>query len=110
MTIYSRSEELVSRCVECDLAEPESLTSLGGSAPGFVDGILSTCIGETSILTSMVSGKMMCIDNGSWLVPKVRSFGFRCVFIRKATLEGVCMVYQCDQQAHQSEGQVKIFQ
>ena len=36
-----RSEELVSRCVECDLAEPESLASLGGSAPGVVDGILS---------------------------------------------------------------------
>ena len=42
MTIYSQSEELVSRCVECDLAEPESLASLGGSAPGLVDGILST--------------------------------------------------------------------
>ena len=41
MTIYGRSEELVSRCIECDLAEPESLTSLGGSAPGLVDGILS---------------------------------------------------------------------
>ena len=27
--------------VECDLAEPESLASLGGSAPGLVDGILS---------------------------------------------------------------------
>ena len=27
---------------ECDLAEPESLASLGGSAPGVVDGILST--------------------------------------------------------------------
>ena len=36
-----RSEELVFRCVECDLAEPESLASLGGSAPGVVDGILS---------------------------------------------------------------------
>ena len=34
-------EEIVSRCVECDLAEPESLASLGGSAPGVVDGILS---------------------------------------------------------------------
>ena len=33
--------ELVSRCVECNLAEPESLASLGGSAPGVVDGILS---------------------------------------------------------------------
>ena len=41
MTIYSRSEELVSRCIECDLAEPESLASLGGSAPGLVDGIVS---------------------------------------------------------------------
>ena len=41
MTIYGRSEELVSQCVECDLAEPESLASLGGSAPGLVDGILS---------------------------------------------------------------------
>ena len=28
-------------CVECDLAEPESLASLDGSAPGVVDGILS---------------------------------------------------------------------
>ena len=28
-------------CVECELAEPESLASLGGSAPGVVDGILS---------------------------------------------------------------------
>ena len=42
MTILGRSEELVSRCVECDLAEPESLSSLGGSAPGVGDGILST--------------------------------------------------------------------
>ena len=41
MTIYGRSEELVSRCIECGLAEPESLASLGGSAPGLVDGILS---------------------------------------------------------------------
>ena len=45
MTIYGRSEELVSRCIECDLAEPESLASLGGSAPGLVDGILSVNIG-----------------------------------------------------------------
>ena len=28
-------------CIECDLAEPESLASLGGSAPGVVDGIWS---------------------------------------------------------------------
>ena len=44
MTIYGRSEELVSRCVECDLAEPESLASLCGSAPGVFDGILSRSI------------------------------------------------------------------
>ena len=41
MTIYGRSGELVSRCVECDVAEPESLASLGGSAPGLVEAILS---------------------------------------------------------------------
>ena len=41
MTIYGRYEELISRCVECDLAEPESLASLGGSAPGSAEGILS---------------------------------------------------------------------
>ena len=41
MTIYGRSEELVSSRIECDLAEPESLASLGGSSPGVVDGILS---------------------------------------------------------------------
>ena len=48
MTIYGRSEELVSRCIECDLAEPESLTSLGGSAPGLVDGILSILLPTNS--------------------------------------------------------------
>ena len=41
LTIYGRSEELVSWCVECNLAEPESLASLGGSAPGLADRILS---------------------------------------------------------------------
>ena len=46
MTRLGRSGELVSRCVECDLAEPESLASLGGSAPGVVDGILSHMIGS----------------------------------------------------------------
>ena len=50
MTIYGRSEELVSRCVECDLAEPESLTSLGGSAPGVVDGILSLPFSWVAVL------------------------------------------------------------
>ena len=48
MTILGRSEELVSRCVECDLAEPESLASLGGSATGVVDGILSGQLQEPS--------------------------------------------------------------
>ena len=58
MTIYGRSEELVSRCIECDLAEPESLASLGGSAPGVVDGILSQSDGQDSHLsrTSSVGG------------------------------------------------------
>ena len=46
MTILGRSEGLVSRCIECDLAEPESLASLGGSAPGVVDGILSAWGGK----------------------------------------------------------------
>ena len=47
-----RSEELVSRCVECDLAEPESLASLGGSAPGVVDGILSIIlVGHATFVT-----------------------------------------------------------
>ena len=31
----------MSRCIEYDLAEPEFLVSLGGPAPGVVDGILS---------------------------------------------------------------------
>ena len=54
-----RSEELVSRCVECDLAEPESLASLGGSAPGVFDGILSdfgcNCFPDSMIRCQMVS-------------------------------------------------------
>ena len=54
-----RSEELVSRCVECDLAEPESLASLGGSAPGVVDGILSSkskTYGKSMHVVSRVKG------------------------------------------------------
>ena len=43
---------LVSRCVECDLAEPESLASLGGSAPGVVDGILSLILVSLSLAKS----------------------------------------------------------
>ena len=42
--------ELVSRCVECGLAEPESLASLGGSAPGVVDGILSQQVHPSPIV------------------------------------------------------------
>ena len=50
MTIYGRSDELVSRCIECDLAEPESLASLGGSATGLVDGILSAVTLQKAVL------------------------------------------------------------
>ena len=50
VTIYGRSEELVSRCVECDLAEPESLAFLGGSAPGLGDGILSLPFSWVTVL------------------------------------------------------------
>ena len=66
MTILGRSEELVSRCVECDLADPESLASLGGSAPGVADGILSksymfgdskSVVDSASIPTSTLSKK-----------------------------------------------------
>ena len=52
MTISGRFEELVSRCVECDLAEPEfRQPSLGGSAPGVVDGILSR-VGDAKWLST----------------------------------------------------------
>ena len=54
-----RSEELVSRCVECDLAEPESLASLGGSAPGVVDGILSNGYGTLSQLILLTGGGLV---------------------------------------------------
>ena len=49
--------ELVSGCVECGLAEPESLASLGGSAPGVVDGILSTMQQENE-----ENGKLAAIE------------------------------------------------
>ena len=58
MTIYGRSEKLVSSCIECDLAEPESLTSLGGSAPGLVDGIMSIIYeenGEQAIILKFIT-------------------------------------------------------
>ena len=53
MTILGGSEELVSRCIECDLAEPESLASLGGSAPGVVDGILSAAYAKENDLLAL---------------------------------------------------------
>ena len=59
MTIYGWSEELVSRCVECNLAEPESLVSLGGSAPRLVDGILSlSTMNKIRMFTSWMGPKM----------------------------------------------------
>ena len=76
MTILGRSEGLVSRCVECDLAEPESLASLGGSAPGVVDGILSHISkiennGEQRLLSiwSVTSGDQFCSPFNGYLPP-----------------------------------------
>ena len=54
VTILGQSEELVSGCVECGLAEPESLASLGGSAPGLVDGILSDGTVHCLVMSSVV--------------------------------------------------------
>ena len=45
-------------CVECDLAEPESLASLGGSAPGVVDGILSTQHSKSIFVEFQKHGKV----------------------------------------------------
>ena len=59
-----RSEELVSRCVECDLAEPESLASLGGSAPGVVDGILSTYLQDGQIYHNLKGTEEITQDHG----------------------------------------------
>ena len=79
MTIYGRSEELVSSCVECDLAEPESLTSLGGSAPGVVDGILSM---SSSFIILMTTG-LQLVDDGKdciiweWWKMTVPTFSLR---------------------------------
>ena len=64
MTILGRSEELVSRCIECDLAEPESLASLGGSAPGVVDGILSVLVDDRDWF--YCSNLSVSIDHGAW--------------------------------------------
>ena len=61
-----RSEELVSRCVECDLAEPESLVSLGGSAPGVVDGILSMIVSVMAMNLLPCSRCEICVDANSW--------------------------------------------
>ena len=66
MTIYGRPEELVSRCIECDLAEPESLASLGGSAPGLVDGILSLNVPRRheAVATDTVFSDTPAVDSG----------------------------------------------
>ena len=63
MTIYGRSVELVSRCVECDLAEPEPLTSLGGSAPGVVEGILSEIVGLIGIFSRLILNLDLELEN-----------------------------------------------
>ena len=55
--------ELVSRCVECGLAEPESLASLGGSAPGVVDGILSVVSNHTDGQLSTAPPQNPCAMN-----------------------------------------------
>ena len=66
VTIYGRSEELVSRCVECNLAEQESLASLGGSAPELVYGILSTwcSVFEDVIILEWDQRKNKCTHTG----------------------------------------------
>ena len=75
MTIYGRSEELVSRCVECDLAEPESLASLGGSTPGLVDGILSLSqakltqtSGSDQQRDRMMDSSIMSMSFSMWMI------------------------------------------
>ena len=54
--------ELVSRCVECGLAEPESLASPGGSAPGVVDGILSPAHATPVAITSALQGSIAAVN------------------------------------------------
>ena len=73
-----RSEELVSRCVECDLAEPESLASLGGSAPGVVDGILSRGVlsNQNHARTTRHRGAHIFSIVYSILTPRVRFRSF----------------------------------
>ena len=63
--------ELVSGCVECGLAEPESLASLGGSAPGVVDGILSQAIKSICHYLHGMRSK------GLFFLPDLRA-GFTC--------------------------------
>ena len=74
MTILGRSEELVSRCVECDLAEPESLASLGGSAPGVVDGILSTVMEELCQVDRVGSATKLNCDINFFVVASMAVF------------------------------------
>ena len=71
VTIYGRSEELVSRCIECDLAEPETLASLGSSAPGLFVGILSIAPQIGAFLSQMhrsaFEGKIFMSLNMPWM-------------------------------------------
>ena len=80
VTIYGQSEELVSRCVECDLAEPESLGSLGGSVPGLIDGILSLPINWVAVIlfwiicvlkvwTNRFQEVLEVVLFGAWIIP-----------------------------------------
>ena len=71
MTSLGRSEELVSRCVECDQAEPESLASQGGSAPGVVDGILSlpfSCVAVSPLQNRIGLSMGHTVANSQWLL------------------------------------------
>ena len=67
--------ELVSGCVECGLAEPESLASLGGSAPGVVDGILSlpkvdSLTARKLIAQQLIENKYLIADRLQWKRPR----------------------------------------
>ena len=87
--------ELVSRCVECGLAEPESLASLGGSAPGVVDGILSQNQAENRFglakrYTNTVMNTSGC-PACCWLL----CLHYICVVLNhlaSPTLQGICPV------------------
>ena len=62
-------------CVECDLAEPESLASLGGSAPGVVDGFLSNAIDKINFHLDVGQGRAEVIMSyvQIWTILTIRS-------------------------------------